>query len=88
MPERGRHHHRSDEYDEYKSRDRDYSHNGDHASYDGRGRNHGPREVDERERGYADDRRARQDRQRDVTTASHHEPAAYRDHDHEGPSRL
>ncbi|XP_049903944.1 MARVEL domain-containing protein 3 [Epinephelus moara] len=87
MPERGRHHHhRGDEYDEYRSRDRDYSNDRDHASYDGRGRNQKPRDVDER--GSAGDRRGRQNRQRDVTPVSHNEPSAYRDHEREGPSRL
>ncbi len=77
MPERGRHHQRSDVYAEYKSGD--HSHGGGHASYDGRGRNQEPRGVEER--GSAGDRRAKENRQRDVTTA-------YRDHDREGPSRL
>ncbi|XP_042342823.1 MARVEL domain-containing protein 3 [Plectropomus leopardus] len=87
MPERGRHQHqRSDAYDEYKSKDRDYSHSRDHASYDDRGRNQKPRDLDER--GSAGDRRTRQNRQRDMTTASHNVPPAYRDRDHEGPSRL
>ncbi|KAF3832632.1 hypothetical protein F7725_026297 [Dissostichus mawsoni] len=88
MPERGRHHQRSEEYDEYKSRDRDrdYSHNGDHASYEDRGRNQKPR--DREEKSSAGDRRPKQNRQRDVTTASHNEPPVYRDHSHEGPSRL
>ncbi|XP_040910250.1 MARVEL domain-containing protein 3 [Toxotes jaculatrix] len=89
MPERGRHHQRSDDvYAHYKATDRDYSHNGDDSSYDRRGYNQKPREMDER--GSAGDRRAKQNRQRDMTTASHKEPPAYRDHDHnhEGPSRL
>lgn len=86
MPERGRHHERSDVYAEYKSRDLDYSHNGGHAAYDSRGRNQRPRDMDER--GSAGDRRAKQNRQRDMTTASHTEPPAYRDGDPEGPSRL
>lgn len=86
MPERGRHHERSDAYSGYKSRDRDYSHNGDHAPYDSRGRNQKPGDMDER--GSADDRRDKRHRQRDMTAASHTEPPAYRDHGHEGPSRL
>ncbi|XP_070708639.1 MARVEL domain-containing protein 3 [Pempheris klunzingeri] len=86
MPERGRHQERSDGYAEHKSRDKDFSHYGDHASYDSRGRNKKPGDVEER--GSAGDRRAKQNRQRDMTTASHREPPAYRDHDHEGPSRL
>ncbi|XP_044063077.1 MARVEL domain-containing protein 3 isoform X2 [Siniperca chuatsi] len=86
MPERGRHHQRSDVYDEYNSREGDYSHNRDHASYDSRGPNQKPRHIDER--GSAGDRRVKQNRQRDVTTASHMEPPDYTDHDHEGPSRL
>ncbi|KAG8001541.1 MARVEL domain-containing protein 3 [Nibea albiflora] len=86
MPERGRHHERSDVYAEHKSMDRDYSHNGGHASYDNRARNQRPRDMDER--GSAGDRRAKQNRQRDMTTASHTEPPAYRDSDPEGPSRL
>uniref|UniRef100_UPI0037E878D6 MARVEL domain-containing protein 3 n=1 Tax=Semicossyphus pulcher TaxID=241346 RepID=UPI0037E878D6 len=87
MPERGRHHQRSDAHAEYESRDRDYPHNGDHhTSYESRGHNQKPRVVDERSS--AGDRRAKQKRQRDVTGASHEESHAYRDHDHEGPSRL
>nr|XP_046242807.1 MARVEL domain-containing protein 3 [Scatophagus argus]XP_046242816.1 MARVEL domain-containing protein 3 [Scatophagus argus]XP_046242823.1 MARVEL domain-containing protein 3 [Scatophagus argus] len=86
MPERGRHQERGDVYAEYKSRDRDYSYDGDHTSYDARGRNHKPRDMDER--GSAGDRRAKQTRQRDMTTASHVEPPAYRGDGHEGPSRL
>lgn len=84
MAERGRHLERSDVYTEY--RDRDYSHSGDHASYNSRGRNQKSTNVDKR--GSADDRRAKQNRQRDMTTASDVEPPAYRDHNHEGPSRL
>ncbi|XP_026176294.1 MARVEL domain-containing protein 3 isoform X2 [Mastacembelus armatus] len=79
MPERGKPHHRSDVYAQYKSRDRDYAQND-------RGFNQKPRHMDER--GSADDRRAKQNRQKDMTTASHKEPPAYRDHSHEGPSRL
>ncbi|XP_045889267.1 MARVEL domain-containing protein 3 isoform X2 [Micropterus dolomieu] len=87
MPERGRHQQRSDVYDEYYSRDGTYSHSGTHASHDSRGRNQKPiRDMDER--GSADDRRAKQNRQRDVTSASHMEPPTYGDHGHEGPSRL
>eukprot|EP00064_Thunnus_orientalis_P000694 superscaffoldBa00000038_g695 len=86
MPERGRHHQRSDEYAEYKSRDRDYSHNADHSMYDSRDRNQKPIDMDER--GSAGDRRAKERRQRDMTTASHEGPPAYRGHDHQGPSRL
>ncbi|XP_023262158.1 MARVEL domain-containing protein 3-like [Seriola lalandi dorsalis] len=86
MSDRGRHHQRSDVYTDYKSRDG--SHDGDHSSYDSRGRNQKPRDLDER--GSAGDRRAKQYRQRDMTTASSREPPAYKDHnhDHEGPSRL
>ncbi|XP_039983917.1 MARVEL domain-containing protein 3 isoform X2 [Xiphias gladius] len=86
MSERGRQHQRSGVYAEYKSRDRDYSHNGDDTSYDSRGRNQGPRDMEERVS--AGDRRAKQYRQRDMTAASHKEPPAYGDHDSEGPSRL
>lgn len=84
MPERGRHHERSDVYAEYKSRDRDHSHNGNHTSHDHRGQNYKSKDMDKRSS--ADDRRA--NRQRDMTTASHTEPPANRDYDHEGPSRL
>ncbi|XP_076584238.1 MARVEL domain-containing protein 3 isoform X1 [Chaetodon auriga] len=66
MPERGRHHERRDVYAEYKSRD--YSHNGDHASYDNRGRNQKPRDVDGRDP--AGDRRAKHSRYQD-----HEEPS-------------
>ncbi|XP_071344505.1 MARVEL domain-containing protein 3 [Trachinotus anak] len=78
MPERGRHH----------QRDRDVSYNGDQSSYDSRGPSQKPRDMDER--GSGGDRRAKQYRQRDMTTASHKETPGYRDHDHdrEGPSRL
>ncbi|CAJ1049215.1 MARVEL domain-containing protein 3 [Xyrichtys novacula] len=87
MPERGRHHQRSDAYAENESRDRDYSHNGDnHTSYNSRGHNQRPRAKEERSS--ADDRRAKENRQRDMTSATHNEPPAYRDHGHEGPSRL
>uniref|UniRef100_A0AAQ6A219 MARVEL domain-containing protein n=1 Tax=Amphiprion ocellaris TaxID=80972 RepID=A0AAQ6A219_AMPOC len=84
MPERGRHHQRSDA--EYKRRDKHYSHNGEDSPYDGRDRDQRPRYVDDR--GSAGDRRAKENRQRDMTTASHREPPVYRDHDSEGPSRL
>lgn len=79
MAERGRRQERSDVY-------RDYSQSGDHASYNSRGRNQEPTNMDKR--GSAGDRRAKQNRQRDMTTASDVEPPAYRDHNHEGPSRL
>ncbi|XP_032369857.1 MARVEL domain-containing protein 3 [Etheostoma spectabile] len=88
MPERGRHHQRSDVY-EYNRRDREYSHNEDNASYDGRGINLKPRGMDERHgRGSAGDRRAKQNRQIDMTTTAHNETPVYRDQDHEVPSRL
>lgn len=83
MAERGRHHEGSDVY---KSRDKDFSHSGDHATYDTRGRNKKPRDMDER--GAAGDRRTKENRQRDMTTASDMEPPANRNHNHEGPSRL
>ena len=86
MAERGRQHQRSDVYAEHRSRDRDYSHNGEDTSYDSKGRNQGPRDIDERVS--AGGRRAKQYRQRDMTAVSYKEPPAYRDHDHEGPSRL
>lgn len=86
MPERGRHQQRSDVHPEYKTRDQDYSQNGDHLSYDSRGRNEKPRINDMG--GSAGDRRVTQNRQRDVTTASHQEPPVYRDYRHEGPSGL
>ncbi|XP_029354505.1 MARVEL domain-containing protein 3 isoform X2 [Echeneis naucrates] len=74
MPREGRHHQRSDEYDDYESRE-------------GRGRNQKPKPRDEDKRG-SGDRRAKQYRQREMTTASQKEPPVYRDHVHEGPSRL
>lgn len=77
MPERGRHHERSDAYAEHKGRNRDHPHNGDRTSYDTRGHNQDPRDPG----GPAGDRRAKQNRQRELTPA-------YRDNDHEGPSRL
>lgn len=79
-----RNHDRSDVFRDHKSRDKDYSHRGDHASHDTRGRNHTPRDVDKR--GSADDRRVKQNRQRDMTTASDMETPAHRDP--EGPSRM
>lgn len=45
MAERGRH---REERDVYESRDKDYSHSGDHATYDTRGRNKKPRDMDKR----------------------------------------
>ncbi|XP_060924453.1 MARVEL domain-containing protein 3 [Limanda limanda] len=86
MPERGRHKQRSDEY---RSRERDHSHDGDHHPPSGdRGRNQKPRDTDNR--GSAGDRRPQQNRQRDMTSAPHKEPPAYRDHSHgrETPSTL
>ncbi|XP_030582080.1 MARVEL domain-containing protein 3 [Archocentrus centrarchus] len=71
MPERGRHH----QSNEYRSRDKHYSHNRDYSGYD----------VEDR--GSAGDRRARENMQRDVTPASHKEAPAYRDYGHEGTSR-
>lgn len=71
MPERGRHH----QSNEYKSRDKHYSHNRDYSGYDAE------------DRGPAGDRRVRENRQRDVTTASHKEAPPYRDYGHEGTSR-
>uniref|UniRef100_A0A8D3CVE3 MARVEL domain containing 3 n=1 Tax=Scophthalmus maximus TaxID=52904 RepID=A0A8D3CVE3_SCOMX len=65
MPERARHHHRSDAYAEY-SRERDSAYYGDPSPYDDRGRNQKPRDVGER--GPAGDRRAKHDRHRDLTT--------------------
>ncbi|KAF0043206.1 hypothetical protein F2P81_004543 [Scophthalmus maximus] len=47
MPERARHHHRSDAYAEY-SRERDSAYYGDPSPYDDRGRNQKPRDVGER----------------------------------------
>jgi len=82
---RERPHQRSDVYDEYSSRHRDDSNDGHHQPHDGRDRNKKPRDMDER--GSAGDRRPKQNRQRDMTTASPEEPD-YRDHSREGPSRL
>uniref|UniRef100_A0A668VNX1 MARVEL domain-containing protein n=1 Tax=Oreochromis aureus TaxID=47969 RepID=A0A668VNX1_OREAU len=62
MPERGR----RDQSDDYKSGDKRYTHNRDYSEYDAE------------ERGTAGDRRAGENRQRDMTTASHR---------HEGTSR-
>ncbi|KAL6113106.1 marveld3 [Pungitius sinensis] len=83
MPDRVRPHQKSEVYNDYKSRARDYSHDGDPQSYDGRDRNHKPRDMD---RGSAGDRRIKQNRQRDMTTGSHAEPG-YRDQGPEAPSR-
>ncbi|XP_034437615.1 MARVEL domain-containing protein 3 [Hippoglossus hippoglossus] len=88
MPERGRHQQRSDEY-RSRERERDHSHDGDHHPPSGdRGRNQKPRDMDNR--GSAGDRRPKQNRQRDMTTAPHKEPPAYREHSRgrEGPSTL
>lgn len=79
-----RNHDRSDVFRDHNSRDKEYSHRGDHASHDTRGRNYTPRDVDKR--GSGDDRRVKQNRQRDVTTASDMETPARRDP--EGPSRM
>lgn len=79
MAERERYHDRSDAYTDYKSRDEDYSHGRHYDSYGSRGRNQKPRDTDKR--GSGGDRRA-------VTSASDVETPAYRDHYHEGPSRL
>lgn len=81
MAERGRYHDRSDAYTDYRSRDEDYSHSRHYDSYDSRGRNQKPR-------GSGGDSRAKQHRQWDVTSATDVETPAYRDHYHEGPSRL
>ncbi|XP_041645186.1 MARVEL domain-containing protein 3 [Cheilinus undulatus] len=87
MPERGRHHQRTDEYAEYERRDRDYPHNGDHhTSHNSRGHNQKQRAPDDR--GSAGDRRDKQSRQRDMTSSPHKEAPVYRDHNNEGPSRL
>ncbi|XP_060894474.1 MARVEL domain-containing protein 3 [Labrus mixtus] len=84
MPERGRHHQRRDEYE---SRERDYPYKGDHHTSNSRGPDQNPRAADKR--GSSGDRRAKQNnRQRDVTSASHNEPPAYRNPDHERPSGL
>lgn len=67
-------------------RDEDYSYRRDHASYDTRDRNQTPRDVDKR--GSAGDRRVKQNRHRDATTASDMETPGHRGHYHEGPSRV
>lgn len=72
----GRNHSNRDDVRAHKSRDKDYSHRGDLAS---------PRDLDTR--GSAGDRRVKQSRQRDPTTASDMETPAHRGHYHEGPSR-
>lgn len=74
MAERGRHPERGDVYRDYKSRDRVYSRNGDHA-------------PDMDMRGSAGDKRAKHSRQRDMATASDVHPPAYRDQNHEGPPK-
>lgn len=80
MPERGRRHHSSDAYAEYRSKDRD------HSSGSGRGRNQKPRHMDTSD--ITGDRRVKQNRQRDMTTVPHQEPHTYREYDHKVPSRL
>lgn len=67
-------------------RDEDYSYRRDHASHDTRDRNQTPRDVDKR--GSAGDRRVKQNRHRDATTASDMETPGHRGHYHEGPSRV
>ncbi|XP_029948066.1 MARVEL domain-containing protein 3 isoform X2 [Salarias fasciatus] len=69
MPERGRHDQRSDAYAEHRSRDRHYPPSADHSLYEGQGWNQRPREMEDR--GSAGDRRAKENRQRVMTTASH-----------------
>ncbi|XP_029935112.1 MARVEL domain-containing protein 3 [Myripristis murdjan] len=81
MPERGGHE-RTDRYAEHKSRERDTSHTAHRHPMDS-GR-------DREERSTAGDRRGKQkdfsSRQRDMTSPSHRDAPAYRDH--QGPSRL
>ncbi|KAK2920200.1 hypothetical protein Q8A73_002404 [Channa argus] len=86
MPERGRHHQRSDVYAEHYSRDQNYSPNGDHSSYDSRSCNQKPRPIDRG--GSAGDRRPKQNTERNMTKTPHQGPPAYRDYNHEGSSRL
>ncbi|XP_068175158.1 MARVEL domain-containing protein 3 [Antennarius striatus] len=86
MPGRERHHERSDVNAEYRSRDRDYSHNVPHASHDSRGQGQKTGHMDERSP--AIDSKAKQSRQRDMTTAFHMESPAYRHQDPEEHSRL
>ena len=75
-----------DDFRPYKSRDKEYSHRGDHASHDTRDRNQTPRFLDKR--GSAGDRRVKQNRQRDATTASDMETPGHQDRYHEGSSRV
>lgn len=82
----GRNHDRSDVFRDHKSRDEDYSHRGGRASHDTRDRQQSPRDVEKR--GSAGDRRVKQSRQRDATTAPDTETPAHRDHYREGPSRM
>lgn len=85
MPERGRHDQRYDAYAEHKSKDRYYPPNADHSMNEGHGHNRRPRDMEVRES--AGDRRTRENRQRDVTTASHRQAPPHRHLDHEGHPR-
>uniref|UniRef100_A0A3P9QK35 MARVEL domain containing 3 n=1 Tax=Poecilia reticulata TaxID=8081 RepID=A0A3P9QK35_POERE len=80
MPDRGRHHQRSDVSAEYKSRD--YSHRGQHSLHDTQRRSQKPGGVEER---FSSDRRTKENRKRDVTRG-HKGSAAYIAH--ERPSTL
>ncbi|XP_072236667.1 MARVEL domain-containing protein 3 [Leuresthes tenuis] len=84
MPERGRHHQRSDVHAEYKSRD--YSHHGPHSLYDNQSHDQKPRKVEERSSAGAE--RAKESRRREMTSAFQNVPHAYGDHYQEEPSTL
>lgn len=85
MAERGRHPESGDVYRDYKSRDRVYPRNGDHAPQDSRGLNQKPRDMDMR--GSAGNKRAKHSSQRDMASASDVHPPGYRNQNHEGPPK-
>lgn len=77
----GRNHDRSDVSRDHKSRDKDYFYRGDTRDGD-----QTSRDLDKR--GSAGDSRAKQNRQRDATTASDMEMPVHRGRYLEGPSRM
>ncbi|PWA17184.1 hypothetical protein CCH79_00010405 [Gambusia affinis] len=82
MPDRGRHHQRSDVSAEYRSRD--YSHRGQHSLYDNQRHSQNPGGLEER---FSSDRRTKENRKRDVASPPFHKgSAAYIAH--ERPSTL
>ncbi|KAM9764858.1 MARVEL domain-containing protein 3 isoform 1-T3 [Menidia menidia] len=82
MPERGRHHLRREGQSEHKSRD--YSHNGPDSVYDSQNNHQKPRKTEEQ--GSDSDKRAKENRHREMRGAPPNEPRAHREYYHEEPS--